>query len=682
MAKTYSKHGKKSGKSKGEKEKPRDNEKQANGNQNPLVLHLSLKLKSTVKKAMGSLVSDHGGAGTSVASSGNKCKRLIAEDPPRVLEKIASKEANISSGIRTKPKTIPETLTNCPKVAGPDLGSPDPKPPTSSIHALALALHDSVTLGSGTDVWAKLFVGTGADDQAYISAFDLSQDPDPPADWELTSQIRRGPLGVLPMVQFLIFMFKSHGVDLLPLDGCLGLLVKALGLWFLFLVNASGACLPNNWEVEHQKSDWACSLSPEDEQDSDVESLSNAPLAISSSMYHKAPVLDFTVGSPSNITIPRKPKKILPFDNSSLEYDYGVFSFNQYDPPPLCNVPFAKGPMSNEHIETLAHVVCTFKNHLHLLSAPNQLNHPMHHLKAMLFQISSMNVEKSTSPYNAFIHQYCQQSDVKDNAFTAELTKAYHDMKDSFTGDEEGWKEKCKEIVQTYDLEKVELVSNATQLNEGHIGIMAMLQDQMAKESYSASVLQHNKVIFGTPEARAWFLNILGASTLSMGTSLDSSVEEDHNILHVIFQDFYISMACLHKELDQLKEGQTQSKVQLQNASLRTCDLARTALADEFRNVMASADIGVNSYKLKFPWRTFWCVLYANNICLKNWVNLKESQNALSFNSTLKEDWCLLLCHFKIDGEESENPVLEERIPLGPIRHPLSWLRTPMAYPS
>ncbi|KAF9504485.1 hypothetical protein BS47DRAFT_1368754 [Hydnum rufescens UP504] len=178
---------------------------------------------------------------------------------------------------------------------------------------------------------------------------------------------------------------------------------------------------------------------------------------------------------------------------------------------------------------------------------------------------------------------------------------------------------------------------------------MAMSQDKMAKEaqflgehdihtaifmalgwSYSALVLQHNKAIFSTPEARAWFLNILGASTPSMGTSPDSGVEEDHNILHVIFQDFYISMACLHKELDQLKE--------------------------------ASADIGVDSYKLKFPWRTFWHVLYTNNICLKNWVDPKESQNALSFNSTLKEDWCLLLHCFKIDGEESKNPVLEERI--------------------
>ncbi|KAF9505225.1 hypothetical protein BS47DRAFT_1400585 [Hydnum rufescens UP504] len=200
-------------------------------------------------------------------------------------------------------------------------------------------------------------------------------------------------------------------------------------------------------------------------------------------MYRKAPILDFTVGSPSDISIPRKPKKISPFDNSSPEYDYGVFSFDQYNPLPLHDVPFTKGLMSNNHIETLAHVVHTFENHLHLLSAPNQLNCPVHHLKAMLFQISSMNVEKSTSLYNAFIHQYHQQSDAKGNAFTAESTKAYHDLKDSFTGDEEGWKEKCKEIVQTYDLEKAELVSNATQLNEGHIGIMAMLRDKMAKEA-------------------------------------------------------------------------------------------------------------------------------------------------------------------------------------------------------
>jgi hypothetical protein len=221
------------------------------------------------------------------------------------------------------------------------------------------------------------------------------------------------------------------------------------------LVNASGARLPDNWELECQQSDWATSLPVEDELDSNAESLSNAPPTISSTTYYKLPVLDFTTGSLSNISVPKKLKKILPFDDGSLEHDYSIFSFDQYDLLPPHDVPFAKGPISNDHIEILTHVAWTFKNHLCLLSAPDQSHCPVHHLKAMLFQISSMNVEKTTSPYNMFLHQYHQQTDTRGNDFIVESTKAYNDLKESFSSDEEGWKAKCKEIVQSYDLENV-----------------------------------------------------------------------------------------------------------------------------------------------------------------------------------------------------------------------------------
>ena len=50
------------------KDKPKDNEKPASSNQNPLVLHLSLKSWSTAKKAKGLLVDDSGGAGASAVS--------------------------------------------------------------------------------------------------------------------------------------------------------------------------------------------------------------------------------------------------------------------------------------------------------------------------------------------------------------------------------------------------------------------------------------------------------------------------------------------------------------------------------------------------------------------------------------------------------------------------------------
>jgi hypothetical protein len=151
----------------------------------------------------------------------------------------------------------------------------DPSVQLMKIRALMDLLPGTIALGGDSDLWAKLFVGTNADNEAFIGTFGLPHDPDPVGEWEvcniqmhkcfsygitsnqLASQIRRGPKGVLAMVNFLTFMLK-HQVDLSPLDGCLRLLIDALGEWyglmtlmfpFDFSLSSllSGAHLPNNW---------------------------------------------------------------------------------------------------------------------------------------------------------------------------------------------------------------------------------------------------------------------------------------------------------------------------------------------------------------------------------------------------------------------------------------------------
>ncbi|KAF9520675.1 hypothetical protein BS47DRAFT_1357468 [Hydnum rufescens UP504] len=70
----------------------------------------------------------------------------------------------------------------------------------------------------------------------------------------------------------------------------------------------------------------------------------------------------------------------------------------------------------------------------------------------------------------------------------------------------------------------------------------------------------------------------------------------------------------------------------------------------------ASAGTGSEKYQSKFPWGTFWL------ICLTNWVDLKQYSNVLYFKLKVKDDWCLLLHQFKVEGEKSKNPVLIPRI--------------------
>ena len=181
--------------------------------------------------------------------------------------------------------------------------------------------------------------------------------------------------------------------------------------------------------------------------------------------------------------IPHHSKKISPFDDGDPEYDFGVFGFDQYDALPERNgVPWAKGPVSHEHLKILAQTSRTFENHLRFLSSPSQLNRPVSDLKAMLFQISGMTSEKSTTLYNAFVHEYRKSSQAKGDTFVQEATDAYNHLKGEFVDDAVGWKRKCEDLVRAYDNEKKDNLSAANEWNEGHAGLMKLTMDKMASE--------------------------------------------------------------------------------------------------------------------------------------------------------------------------------------------------------
>jgi hypothetical protein len=222
-----------------------------------------------------------------------------------------------------------------------------------------------------------------------------------------------------------------------------------------------------------------------DEDDSDEDATpSNAPPAVSPSLYHKKSILEFNIDGTSNVTIPKHSKTVSPFDDGDPEYDFGVFGFDKYDPMPARehNQPYAKGPISNGHLKVLADVSRTFENHIRFLSGPNQLNRPVAHLKAMLFQVTNLNSDKRTSPYNAFVHAFRQKSSAKGDTFLSEAVIAWSELKASYDGDSEGWKAKSKELVEEHEKEKAELVRSANQWNEGHINLMEMLMDKMAQQ--------------------------------------------------------------------------------------------------------------------------------------------------------------------------------------------------------
>ncbi|KAF9515376.1 hypothetical protein BS47DRAFT_1361090 [Hydnum rufescens UP504] len=195
-------------------------------------------------------------------------------------------------------------------------------------------------------------------------------------------------------------------------------------------------------------------------------------------------------------------------------------------------------------LEILAQVSRTFENHIRLLSGPDQLNRPVSHIKAMLFQICNLNSDKRTTSYNTFVHSHRQTSTTKGDTFLSEAAVAWSDLKAHFHGDDEGWKAKCKELMEEYDKEKADLVKTANQWNEGHVNLMEVMMEKMRSR-----------------------LGLLG--------------------------------------------------------------------------------------RMIYTWLPSW-----HNKCLTNWLDPKRYSNALHFKSKTKDEWCLLLCQFEVEGEKSKNPVL------------------------
>jgi hypothetical protein len=96
--------------------------------------------------------------------------------------------------------------------------------------------------------------------------------------------------------------------------------------------------------------------------------------------------------------------------------------------------------------------------------------------------------------------------------------------------------------------------------------------------SYSTAAMHRNKVVFGTPEARAWFLSKLRPPNAS---------HDDKLALRMIFGDFYTSIAQYRKDATSANAANALTQIELREASLKTRDSARSALADEFRRLLS-----------------------------------------------------------------------------------------------
>jgi hypothetical protein len=179
--------------------------------------------------------------------------------------------------------------------------------------------------------------------------------------------------------------------------------------------------------------------------------------------------------------------------------------------------------------------------------------------------------------------------------------------------------------------------------------------------------MRQNKVLFGTPEARIWLLNKLRPP---------NAPRDDKLALRMIFGDFYSEIARQRHDTAAANAAEALTKLEVREAKLRSRDSAKNAVADELRALMGSftrsslicprltlheAAVGINidQYQHKFPWGTFWFILFRHNMCLRNWPKLDEKhRNVLDFSSKNKEEWCFLLSHWKVEGDESTNPIL------------------------
>jgi hypothetical protein len=182
--------------------------------------------------------------------------------------------------------------------------------------------------------------------------------------------------------------------------------------------------------------------------------------------------------------------------------------------------------------------------------------------------------------------------------------------------------------------------------------------------------MRQNKVLFGTPEVRTWLLSRLRPA---------DAPADDKIALRMIFSDFYSEIAHQRNDPGAAKASKALTMLELRDASLKTRDSARNALADELRALLGSFSyffvtsarltsqkgaVGISSdqYRSKFPWGTFWFILFRHNKCLTNWPDPKLYPNALNFSSKSKDDWCFLLRQFKVEGDKSTNPALVARI--------------------
>jgi hypothetical protein len=100
---------------------------------------------------------------------------------------------------------------------------------------------------------------------------------------------------------------------------------------------------------------------------------------------------------------------------------------------------------------------------------------------------------------------------------------------------------------------------------------------QATGRSYSSIAMCHNKVAFGTPEAKDWFLSKMLPQDASMDTDF---------ALRTIFTDFYSHIANYRNKAGKVMAAKALTKADRRDECLKSRDSAHGALADKLRNLM------------------------------------------------------------------------------------------------
>jgi len=87
-----------------------------------------------------------------------------------------------------------------------------------------------------------------------------------------------------------------------------------------------------------------------------------------------------------------------------------------------------------------------------------------------------------------------------------------------------------------------------------------------------------NKAIFGTPEAKSWFLSKLRPP---------DAAHDDKLALRLIFSDFFTAIAQFRKDSVSADAVKARTAMEIRDANLRKRDSASGAVADEFRKLMS-----------------------------------------------------------------------------------------------